>query len=72
MFQNPDSALNRRHSVRTLIGRSLSKLGGYRGDELKDKLMGLMKSVRLPERYLPLSISALSGGNRFDGFANAL
>jgi peptide/nickel transport system ATP-binding protein len=62
VFQNPDSALNRRHSVRTLIGRSLSKLGGYRGDELKNKLMGLMKSVRLPDRYLPMRPSQLSGG----------
>ena len=31
VFQNPDSALNRRHSVRRLIGRSLSKLGHYTG-----------------------------------------
>ena len=32
VFQNPDSALNRRHSVQRLISRSLSKLGGYSGD----------------------------------------
>ena len=32
VFQNPDSALNRRHSIRQLISRSLSKLGGYSGD----------------------------------------
>ena len=34
VFQNPDSALNRRHSVRRLLSRALSKLGGYRGDAL--------------------------------------
>ncbi|HEY2259965.1 MAG TPA: ABC transporter ATP-binding protein, partial [Solirubrobacteraceae bacterium] len=62
VFQNPDSALNRRHSVRQLIGRSLSKLGGYRGEQLKAKLTSLMKSVRLPERYLPMRPSQLSGG----------
>ena len=62
VFQNPDSALNRRHSVRRLISRSLSKLGGYSGDQLKERLLALVKSVRLPERYLPMRPSQLSGG----------
>jgi peptide/nickel transport system ATP-binding protein len=62
VFQNPDSALNRRHSVRQLISRSLSKLGGYSGDQLKARLLSLVKSVRLPERYLPMHPSQLSGG----------
>jgi len=62
VFQNPDSALNRRHSVRRLISRSLSRLGGYRGDDLKARLLSLVKSVRLPERYLPMKPSQLSGG----------
>ena len=62
VFQNPDSALNRRHSVRRLISRSLSKLGGYSGDELKARLLSLIQSVRLAERYLPMRPSQLSGG----------
>jgi peptide/nickel transport system ATP-binding protein len=62
VFQNPDSALNRRHSVRKLISRSLSKLGGYRGDELRSRLTSLMKSVRLADRYLAMRPSQLSGG----------
>jgi peptide/nickel transport system ATP-binding protein len=62
VFQNPDSALNRRHSVRRLISRSLSKLGGYAGDTLKARLLSLIQSVRLPERYLPMRPSQLSGG----------
>jgi peptide/nickel transport system ATP-binding protein len=62
VFQNPDSALNRRHSVRKLISRSLSKLGGYGGDQLKTRLQGLMRSVRLDDRYLPMHPSQLSGG----------
>ena len=62
VFQNPDSALNRRHSVRQLISRSLSKLGGYGGDKLKERLLSLVASVRLPERYLPMKPSQLSGG----------
>jgi peptide/nickel transport system ATP-binding protein len=62
VFQNPDSALNRRHSVRRLISRSLSKLGGYRGEQLTERLLALVKSVRLPERYLAMRPSQLSGG----------
>jgi peptide/nickel transport system ATP-binding protein len=62
VFQNPDSALNRRHSVRRLISRSLSKLGGYAGETLKTRLLSLVQSVRLPERYLPMRPSQLSGG----------
>jgi peptide/nickel transport system ATP-binding protein len=62
VFQNPDSALNRRHSVRRLISRSLSKLGGYQGDRLQQRLTSLIQSVRLSERYLPMRPSQLSGG----------
>jgi len=62
VFQNPDSALNRRHSVKQLISRSLSKLGGYGGEQLKARLLSLVQSVRLPERYLPMRPSQLSGG----------
>jgi peptide/nickel transport system ATP-binding protein len=62
VFQNPDSALNRRHSVRGLIGRSLSKLAGLSGDKLETRLRELVAAVRLPERYLPMRPSQLSGG----------
>jgi peptide/nickel transport system ATP-binding protein len=62
VFQNPDSALNRRHSVRGLIGRSLSKLAGLSGEALETRLKELVAAVRLPERYLPMRPSQLSGG----------
>ncbi len=62
VFQNPDSALNRRHSVRRLIGRSLSKLGHYTGQALQTRLEALIHSVRLTDRYLPMRPSQLSGG----------
>jgi peptide/nickel transport system ATP-binding protein len=62
VFQNPDSALNRRHSIKQLISRSLSKLGGYSGQQLNERLRSLMSSVRLSERYLPMRPSQLSGG----------
>jgi peptide/nickel transport system ATP-binding protein len=62
VFQNPDSALNRRHSIRRLLSRALSKLGGYRGDALLTRLRTLLSEVRLAERYLPMRPGQLSGG----------
>jgi peptide/nickel transport system ATP-binding protein len=62
VFQNPDSALNRRHSIRRLLSRSLSKLGGYRGDALLGRLKTLLSEVRLADRYLPMRPAQLSGG----------
>ncbi len=34
VFQNPDSALNRRHSVRNIISRPLIQLAGLSGTDL--------------------------------------
>ncbi|HEY6312529.1 MAG TPA: ABC transporter ATP-binding protein [Streptosporangiaceae bacterium] len=62
VFQNPDSALNRRHTVRALISRPLSRLAGLSGPALRDRLEELIASVRLEDRHLPLRPSQLSGG----------
>ncbi len=62
VFQNPDSALNRRHTVRALISRPLSELAGLSGAALRDRLEELITSVRLEDRHLPLRPSQLSGG----------
>ncbi len=62
VFQNPDSALNRRHTVRALISRPLSRLAGLSGQALRDRLEELITSVRLEDRHLPLRPSQLSGG----------
>jgi peptide/nickel transport system ATP-binding protein len=62
VFQNPDSALNRRHSVRRLISRALSRLGGYRGEALVQRLTKLISDVRLSERHLSMRPVQLSGG----------
>jgi peptide/nickel transport system ATP-binding protein len=62
VFQNPDSALNRRHSIRRLLSRALTKLGGYHGDALAARLRDLLSEVRLAERYLPMRPAQLSGG----------
>ena len=62
VFQNPDSALNRRHTVQRLISRSLSRLGGYRGQALLERLKKLISQVRLSERHLSMRPAQLSGG----------
>jgi peptide/nickel transport system ATP-binding protein len=62
VFQNPDSALNRSHSVRHLVGRALSKLAGVPRAARKAKLLALTRAVRLADRYLAMRPKQLSGG----------
>jgi len=62
VFQNPDSALNRRHSVRSLISRPLIRLAGLSGQALRDRLEKLIASVRLEHRHLAMRPAQLSGG----------
>ncbi len=62
VFQNPDSALNRSHSVRRLIGRVMARLGGVPRAELPARLLALTRSVQLADRYLERRATQLSGG----------
>ena len=62
VFQNPDSALNRSHSVKHLIGRALSRLAALRGAAQDQRLAALTAAVRLPDRYLGARTRQLSGG----------
>jgi peptide/nickel transport system ATP-binding protein len=62
VFQNPDSALNRRHSVRHIITRALKKLAGLSGEACEQRLLEIVRSVRMEERHLPLRPYQLSGG----------
>jgi peptide/nickel transport system ATP-binding protein len=62
VFQNPDSALNRRFSVRRIIGRALTKLLGIRGDKREERLHDIASSVRFDDRLLSARPVQLSGG----------
>jgi peptide/nickel transport system ATP-binding protein len=62
IFQNPDSALNRRHTVRRILRRALKKLAGLSGPAAEERLLALAGSVRLAERYLTVRPNQLSGG----------
>ena len=62
VFQNPEAALNRRHTVRRLLTRTLRKLSGLTGSAAEERLLQLTRSVRLADRYLSARPAALSGG----------
>lgn len=62
VFQNPDSALNRSHSIRHLISRALKRLAGLKGAALQARLEELVRSVRLTDRHLAVKPRQLSGG----------
>ncbi len=62
VFQNPDSALNRRHSVQRILLRSLKKLAGIGGSAADQRMSELAQRVRLTERTLTQKPVQLSGG----------
>ncbi|MDQ3360122.1 MAG: ABC transporter ATP-binding protein [Actinomycetota bacterium] len=63
IFQNPDTSLNPRHSVRRILGRALLLLAGVKnGRERERRSLDLASSVRLEPRHLQVRPSALSGG----------
>jgi peptide/nickel transport system ATP-binding protein len=64
VFQNPDSALNRSHSIRRLIGRVMVRLAGVPKAQRPGRLLELIRSVRLDDRYLELRPRELSGGGK--------
>ncbi|HXV34696.1 MAG TPA: ABC transporter ATP-binding protein [Gaiellaceae bacterium] len=62
VFQNPDSALNRRFAARRIVGRALTKLLGLRGARREERVRELARAVRFDERLLPARPAQLSGG----------
>ena len=62
VFQNPDSALNRRFSVQRILSRALEKLRGDQGGEREEHLKELAHSVRFDTRLIHSRPAQLSGG----------
>jgi peptide/nickel transport system ATP-binding protein len=62
VFQNPDSALNRRFSSRRILGRALTKLLGLRGERRDERVRELAEAVRFDGRLLAARPAQLSGG----------
>ncbi len=62
IFQNPDSALNRAHRIRYILGRPLSRLARLSGAAREAALQDLAAGVRLGPAHLAMRPRALSGG----------
>jgi peptide/nickel transport system ATP-binding protein len=62
VFQNPDSALNRGWTARSILARSVSKLTGLKGKAVNDRVDKLAADLRLTQRHLDLKPRQLSGG----------
>jgi peptide/nickel transport system ATP-binding protein len=62
IFQNPDTALNRAHPIRHIIGRAIQRLSMSAGVNVAAKLQELLAAVRVGSRYLTARPRQLSGG----------
>ncbi len=62
VFQNPDSALNRRHSVRRIVGRAVQRLRGLGRKRAHEHTRDLLTEVRMGHQHLSAKPSHLSGG----------
>ncbi|HEY7822943.1 MAG TPA: ABC transporter ATP-binding protein, partial [Acidimicrobiia bacterium] len=62
VFQNPDSALNRRHSVHRIIGRAVQLLRGGGRAEREERVKSLLGEVRMGMEYYNAKPRHLSGG----------
>ena len=62
VFQNPDSALNRRHAVHRIIGRAVQLLRGGRRKERDERVKHLLEEVRMGMQHYNAKPRHLSGG----------
>ncbi|MGZ4133085.1 MAG: ABC transporter ATP-binding protein [Actinomycetota bacterium] len=62
VFQNPDTALNRRSSVRRIIGRAVTKLLHATRAARDERILSLAQEVRFDERLIDVRPGQLSGG----------
>ena len=65
IYQMPDTALNPRHTVRTVIGRPLEFYFGMKGKEVEDRTKELLEKIELnPDKYIDRYTTQLSGGEK--------
>ncbi len=73
IFQNPDSSLNPRKTVESIVGRPLVLHGLAAGAAVRRRVVELLEMVRLSAAYLPRYPHQLSGGEKQRvGIARAL
>jgi peptide/nickel transport system ATP-binding protein len=62
IFQNPDSALNRAHTIRRMLGRTIARLTARAPGARESRIRELTEVVRLSSLNLDLKPRQLSGG----------
>lgn len=62
VFQNPDSALNRRHTVMRIVGRAIEKLAGKPRNEAEDTAQVLLNDMSVDPILHSVKPTQLSGG----------
>jgi peptide/nickel transport system ATP-binding protein len=62
VFQNPDQALNRRHSVTRIVGRAVQKLRGLSADASTERAHELLSGMRVEATLHSARPVQLSGG----------
>ncbi|MDO8210240.1 ABC transporter ATP-binding protein [Conexibacter sp. CPCC 206217] len=62
VFQNPDSALNQRHTIRRILRRALRRLSTLPARRREERIGELAEEVRLPVAQLDARPAGLSGG----------
>nr|WP_246345581.1 ABC transporter ATP-binding protein [Conexibacter arvalis] len=62
VFQNPDSALNQRHTIRRILRRALRRLSALPPQRREQRIAELAEEVRLPAPQLDARPAGLSGG----------
>ena len=62
VFQNPDSALNRRHTVMRIVGRAIEKLAGKPRDEAEAAAQMLLNDMSVDPILHSVKPTQLSGG----------
>jgi peptide/nickel transport system ATP-binding protein len=73
VFQNPDTSLNPRHTVDTILRRPLTRFGLARSQKATQEVERLLEVVRLPRDYRTRYPHQLSGGEKQRvGIARAL
>ncbi len=65
IYQMPDTALNPKQTIRTIIGRPLQFYFGIKGQEAEKKIRNLLTKIELdPDKYIDRLTTELSGGEK--------
>ncbi len=64
IFQNPDSSLNPRQKIGSILGRPLKLYQKLQGRALQERITELLTQVRLPSHYATRYPHELSGGEK--------